>query len=33
VGRLVDFLSFGRIQFLVLLIGPTNPLRSVQTPN
>jgi hypothetical protein len=33
VGRLVDFLPLGRIQFLVLLIGPTYSLRSVQTPN
>jgi hypothetical protein len=33
VGRLVDFLPLGRIQFLVLLIGPTYLLRSVQTPN
>jgi hypothetical protein len=33
VGRLVDFLTLGRIQFLVLLIVPTYPLRSVQTPN
>jgi hypothetical protein len=29
----VDFISLGRIQFLVFIIGPTDPLRSVQTPN
>jgi hypothetical protein len=29
----VDFLALGRIQILVFLIGPTYPLRSVQTPN
>jgi hypothetical protein len=33
VGRLVDFLPLGRIQFLFLLVGPTYPLRSVQTTN
>jgi hypothetical protein len=33
VGNLVDFLPLGCIQFLVLLIGPTYLLGSVQTPN
>jgi hypothetical protein len=33
MGRWLDFLPSGRIKFLVLLIGPTYPLRSVQTPN
>jgi hypothetical protein len=29
VGCLVDFCPLGRIQFLILLIGPTYPLRSL----
>jgi hypothetical protein len=32
-GRLMDFIFSGRIQFDASLIGPTYPLRSVQTPN
>jgi hypothetical protein len=33
VGRVIDFLPLGYIQFLVLPIGPTYALHSVQTPN